>query len=102
MGHMGFRCGPQFQPLFRAWYDQGGVVAVAHVRGGGEYGKEWHVAGQFLNKHNTINDFIACAEYLVREGFTWPQLLAGVGTSAGASPLAMPPVLRPDLPGCHD
>jgi len=96
-GSYGISVRPQYMPVMKAWYDQGGVSAIAHVRGGGEYGKEWHTAGQFLNKHNTINDFIACAEYLVREGYTRPQLLAGVGTSAGGIPSSNAAVMRPDL-----
>lgn len=96
-GSYGISIQPAFMTLMKAWYDQGGVFAVAHVRGGGEYGKEWHSAGQFLNKKNTITDFIACAEYLVREGYTRPQLLAGEGTSAGGIPSSNAAVMRPDL-----
>lgn len=96
-GSYGLSIQPSFISLMRAWYDQGGIHAIAHVRGGGEYGKEWHSAGQFLNKHNTIGDFIACAEYLVREGYTRPQLLGGTGTSAGGIPSSNAAVMRPDL-----
>ena len=96
-GSYGVSIQPAFMTLMKAWYDQGGVFAIAHVRGGGEYGKEWHSAGQFLNKKNTITDFIACAEYLVREGYTRPQLLAGEGTSAGGIPSSNAAVMRPDL-----
>lgn len=96
-GSYGLSIQPSFTSLMRAWYDQGGIYAIAHVRGGGEYGKEWHSAGQFLNKHHTIGDFIACAEYLVREGYTRPQLLAGTGTSAGGIPSSNAAILRPDL-----
>lgn len=96
-GSYGVSIQPAFMTLMKAWYDQGGIFAIAHVRGGGEYGKEWHTAGQFLNKKNTIGDFIACAEYLVREGYTRPQLLAGEGTSAGGIPSSNAAVMRPDL-----
>jgi prolyl oligopeptidase len=96
-GSYGISIQPAFMTLMKAWYDQGGIFAIAHVRGGGEYGKEWHTAGQFLNKKNTIGDFIACAEYLVREGYTRPQLLAGEGTSAGGIPSSNAAVMRPDL-----
>ncbi|WP_425291158.1 prolyl oligopeptidase family serine peptidase [Spirosoma linguale] len=74
---------PYFNPLTVAWFEHGGVYAVAHVRGGGENGQQWHSAGQKLNKLNTWNDFIACAEYLIRAGYTAPRYLAREGTSAG-------------------
>jgi prolyl oligopeptidase len=80
-----------------SWYERGGVYAVAHIRGGGEYGKEWHLAGQMLNKHNTIEDFVACAEYLVEHGYTRPERLAGEGTSGGGIPSGGALVRRPDL-----
>ena len=56
------------KPVQLAWLERGGVLAVAHVRGGGAYGKPWHHAGRKLTKPNTWRDFIACCEYLVREG----------------------------------
>jgi len=71
-----------FSPRWLAWYERGEVIAVAHVRGGGEYGEEWHRAGMLQNKPNTWRDFIACAEYLVKSGYTSPGL-AGQGGSAG-------------------
>lgn len=80
-----------------AWYERGGVYAVAHVRGGGEYGKEWHLAGQMLNKHNTIDDFIACAEYLIAQKYTRPEWLAGEGTSGGGILSGGSLVRRPEL-----
>ena len=52
-----------------AWLERGGIWAVAHVRGGGEYGAEWHEAGRKANKQNSVSDFIACAEYLIRERY---------------------------------
>src|SRR5258708_40225022 len=64
-------------------YDHGGEVAVAHIRGGGEYGKKWHLAGKGLNKGKTIEDFIAAAEYLIAQKYTNPRRLAGEGGSAG-------------------
>src|SRR4029453_16295936 len=53
-----------YSPLNLAWLERGGVLAVAHIRGGGEKGKQWHVGGQKGTKPNTWKDFIACAEYL--------------------------------------
>ncbi len=59
-----------YDPISLAWLERGGVQAVAHVRGGGEYGEEWHQGGMKQNKPNTWRDFIACAEYLVQHGYT--------------------------------
>ncbi len=80
-----------------AWYERGGVYAIAHIRGGGEYGEEWHLAGKKLNKQNTIDDFITCAEYLIAQKYTRPEKLAGEGTSAGGIPSGGSLVKRPDL-----
>jgi prolyl oligopeptidase len=79
------------------WLKRGGIVAIAHVRGGGEYGKAWHRAGQKTQKHNTWKDFIACAEYLVDTGYTSPSKLAGFGRSAGGILIGRAITERPDL-----
>jgi prolyl oligopeptidase len=86
-----------FNPRLLPWLDRGGVYAVAGVRGGGEYGEEWHEAGRLLNKENTITDFIDCAEHLVATGYTSPRRLAGEGGSAGGIPTGGALVRRPDL-----
>ncbi len=96
-GSYGISIRPLFAPSMLAWYERGGIMAVAHLRGGGEYGDAWHKAGQKLNKQNTINDFIACAEYLVAQNYTRPQRLAGEGGSAGGIPTGGALVQRPDL-----
>lgn len=96
-GSYGISLAPYFMPQMLAWYERGGVMAVAHMRGGGEKGDEWHQAGRLLNKENTIGDFIACAEYLVNVGYTRPGLLAGEGGSAGGIPSGGALVRRPDL-----
>ncbi len=96
-GSYGISIPPFFFPQMLAWYERGGVLAVAHIRGGGEKGDEWHQAGRFLKKENTIQDFIACAEYLVNEGYTRPERLAGEGTSAGGITSGGALVRRPDL-----
>jgi prolyl oligopeptidase len=70
---------------------------VAHIRGGGEYGHDWHRAGRLLAKGNTITDFIDCAEYLTAQGYTTPSRLAGMGGSAGGIPAGGALVRRPDL-----
>jgi prolyl oligopeptidase len=86
-----------FNPLRIAWLEKGGVIAVAHVRGGGAYGKEWHLAGQKTTKPNTWKDFITCAEYLISEGYTSKELIAGQGGSAGGILIGRAITERPDL-----
>ncbi|HEX8326759.1 MAG TPA: prolyl oligopeptidase family serine peptidase [Hymenobacter sp.] len=88
---------PYFDPQYLPWFERGGVLAVAHVRGGGENGEEWHLAGQKLTKPNTWKDFIACGEYLVQEKYTTPAHLAGEGTSAGGILIGRAITERPDL-----
>ncbi len=80
-----------------AWIERGGVYAVAHVRGGGEYGKQWYRGGYKLTKPNTWRDFIACAEYLVKQKYTSPGKLAGMGGSAGGILIGRANTERPDL-----
>ena len=82
-GAYGSTSEPFFDATRLAWLEKGGVLAVAHVRGGGEYGEEWHLAGQKANKQHTVDDFIASAMYLVHGKYTSPDHLAGEGTSAG-------------------
>ncbi len=96
-GSYGIHMNPFFMPRLKAWYDLGGVFAVAHIRGGGEYGKEWHLAGKGLNKGNTINDFIDAAEYLIAQKYTSARRLAGEGGSAGGITTGGSLVRRPDL-----
>lgn len=86
-----------FSPLRLAWLEKGGIYAVAHVRGGGEYGQEWHYAGRMLNKPNTWKDFIACAEYLITQGYTSKSRLAGQGGSAGGILIGRAITERPEL-----
>jgi prolyl oligopeptidase len=88
-----------FAPEMLAWYERGGIYAEAGLRGGGEYGREWHQAGSGPHKENTITDFIDCAEYLVSRGYSRPSRLAGEGASAGAIPVGGALVRRPDLFG---
>ena len=80
-----------------AWLERGGVIAVAHVRGGGAFGKAWHHAGRKTTKPNTWKDFIACAEFLVAEGLTLPARLCGSGRSAGGILIGRAITDRPDL-----
>jgi len=77
--------------------ERGVAVAVAHVRGGGELGKRWHDNGRMLKKRNTFTDFIACAELLVREGYTAHDRLVVEGGSAGGLLVGAVLNMRPDL-----
>jgi prolyl oligopeptidase len=88
---------PTFRPSLIPWLERGGVDAICHARGGGEYGDEWHRAGQKANKRNTIADFIACAEHLVAERYTTRARLAGFGASAGGLTIGGAITSRPDL-----
>lgn len=90
---------PSYDPKLLAWYERGGVYAVAHVRGGGEYGEEWHQAGQKEKKPNTWRDFIKCAEYLIARQYTSRTRLAGMGQSAGGILIGRAVTERPDLFG---
>ena len=91
--------GPYFDPISLAWLEKGHIMAYCHARGGGEYGESWHDGGKLATKPNTILDFIACAEYLVREKHTSPAHLAGQGASAGGILIGGAVVRRPDLFG---
>ena len=86
-----------YDPTNLAWLERGGVMAVAHVRGGGAFGKEWHHAGRKLTKPNTWKDFIACAEYLVQAGYTSPAKLAGKGGAPAGILIGRAITERPDL-----
>ncbi|HEX3699728.1 MAG TPA: prolyl oligopeptidase family serine peptidase [Phenylobacterium sp.] len=82
-GAYGFDIDPGFSARFLPWLDLGGVYAVAHVRGGGELGEDWHKAGQKLTKPNTWRDCIDCARWLIANRWTSARKLAVEGTSAG-------------------
>jgi prolyl oligopeptidase len=86
-----------FNPMNLGWLERGGVIAVAHVRGGGEKGKEWHTGGQKATKPNTWKDLIACAEYLIAEKYTSTGKLAIQGGSAGGILIGRAITERPDL-----
>jgi prolyl oligopeptidase len=86
-----------FNPMNLAWLERGGVMAVAHVRGGGERGKQWHLGGQKATKPNTWKDLIACAEYLVEKKYTSSAKLAIQGGSAGGILIGRSITERPEL-----
>jgi prolyl oligopeptidase len=90
---------PRFDSSRLAWLRRGGQTAFAHVRGGGELGPRWHEAGRGGNKMRGVDDFIACAEYLVRERLTTPRRLGVWGESAGGILIGGIMNRRPDLIG---
>lgn len=90
---------PSFNPLHMAWLENGGVFALANIRGGGEYGKKWHEAGQRDKKQNCFDDFIGAAEWLIHNGYTHSRKLAIRGASNGGLLTAVCVNQRPDLFG---
>lgn len=82
-GAYGISLLPTFEPTRLAWLERGGVLAFAHVRGGGEYGDDWHRAGMKAMKVNSVADVLACAQYLIDNKYTSPLRLSGSGRSAG-------------------
>jgi prolyl oligopeptidase len=96
-GAYGITFDPYFDPTLLAWLERDGIYAVAHVRGGGEYGEDWHVAAKGLTKPNTWKDFIACAQYLIRRKYTSTSRLAVEGGSAGGITVGRSITERPDL-----
>ncbi len=98
-GAYGISMEPRFNAQRLAWLERGGVMAVAHVRGGGEFGADWHRGGWILTKQNTVTDFIACAEYLIAQRYTRSAKLAGIGGSAGGITIGGSITQRPELFG---
>jgi prolyl oligopeptidase len=96
-GGYGICMAPYYQKPLRAWLDQGGVYAVANIRGGGEFGDEWHKAGNLTKKQNVFDDFAACARRLVELGYTRPERLALEGGSNGGLLMGAMITQHPDL-----
>ncbi len=102
-GYGGFHIpvGPTFKPEWLAWMERGGLLATASLRGGGEYGKDWHDAGRLANKQNVFDDFAACAEWLAsaESGWTRAERIAISGRSNGGLLVGASITQRPGLFG---
>lgn len=96
-GAYGVAVDPNFSPMRRAWFDRGGIYVVVHVRGSGGFGDEWHRAGKLENKPKSISDFVAAAEYLVKNYWANPDSIGALGASAGGVVVGGAISDRPDL-----
>jgi prolyl oligopeptidase len=96
-GGYGVSLTPAFDSTRRIWFDAGGVYAVANLRGGGEYGEQWHKAGNLTHKQHVFDDFIAAAEHLIKRRYTNPSKLAAEGASNGGLLMGAFLTQRPDL-----
>src|SRR5438067_849392 len=93
----GISLSPNFEFTRRLWFDRGGVYVVANIRGGGEFGEDWHKAGNLTKKQNVFDDFAAAAEYLIKENYTRPEKLAIQGGSNGGLLMGAMITQHPDL-----
>jgi prolyl oligopeptidase len=96
-GGYGISMSPNFEFTRRLWFDRGGVFVVANIRGGGEFGEEWHKAGNLTKKQNVFDDFAASAEYLIKQKWTRPEKLAILGGSNGGLLMGALITQHPDL-----
>ena len=96
-GGYGLSMSPNFEFTRRLWFDQGGVYVVANIRGGGEFGEDWHKSGNLTKKQNVFDDFAAAAEYLTKEKYTRPEKLAIMGGSNGGLLMGAMITQHPDL-----
>ena len=96
-GGYGISMSPTFDFTRRLWFDRGGVYVVANIRGGGEFGEEWHKAGNLTDKQNVFADFAAAAQYLIEKKYTSPDKLALMGGSNGGLLMGALITQHPDL-----
>ncbi|HEX6503262.1 MAG TPA: prolyl oligopeptidase family serine peptidase [Terriglobales bacterium] len=96
-GGFGISMTPEFSASLRLWFDANGVYAIANLRGGDEYGEEWHQQGKLTNKQHVFDDFIACAEHLIQRKYTNPKKLGILGGSNGGLLMGAVLTQRPDL-----
>lgn len=96
-GGYGISLAPRFSPTRQVWLEQGGVFAIANLRGGGEFGDAWHRAGNLTNKQNVFDDFYAAARHLIDAGYTSPERLAIMGGSNGGLLMGATFTQHPDL-----
>ena len=96
-GGYGINMTPNFSAARSLWLDHGGVYVVANLRGGGEFGEEWHKAGSLTNKQNVFDDFAACAQWLIDKHYTQPYKLAVEGASNGGLLMGAFLTQHPDL-----
>lgn len=100
-GYGGFNISlnPSFSPSRVFWLENGGIYVLTNLRGGSEYGEDWHKAGTLLQKKNVFDDFIACTEYMIDNGWTKPELVTAEGGSNGGLLVGAVVNMRPDLFG---
>lgn len=98
-GGWGWSVSPWYHQRWAAWLEAGGAVAIANVRGGGEYGQEWHDAGKIANRENAVEDLLAAARWLEAERYTNPGSLGLLGLSAGGPTVASALLRAPELFG---
>jgi prolyl oligopeptidase len=96
-GGYGISMSPRFRPIWRLWLDHGGVFALANLRGGGEFGEDWHLSGNLTKKQNVFDDFTACAEHLIQSKTTNPAKLAIMGGSNGGLLMGAALTQHPEL-----
>ncbi len=96
-GGFGISTTPEFDGSMVPWFEAGGLYALPNLRGGGEYGEDWHRAGMLEKKQNVFDDFIAAAEWLIAQGYTRPEKLAILGGSNGGLLIGAVVTQRPDL-----
>jgi prolyl oligopeptidase len=96
-GGYGINETPAYAADMRLWFDNGGVYVAANLRGGGEYGEEWHTAGNLTNKQNVFDDFTTCARWLIDQKYTSPSRLVIMGGSNGGLLMGAALTQHPDM-----